>query len=116
MKNFINTATAEYLDGEKIKSVHSNKVIIPFTHQQLHIWGETLCHQNCGKWMIEICEKHTDAIVFSAGGCTAQGFCFEANPQKQYYMVFKGDKNSTLRLYNIPDNISLRCDFDRGRE
>ena len=64
MKNFVNTATAEYLDGEKIKSVHSNKVIIPFTNPQLHIWGETLCRKNCGKWMIEIYEKHTDTAVF----------------------------------------------------
>ncbi|MBR6518627.1 MAG: hypothetical protein IKT63_03020 [Oscillospiraceae bacterium] len=112
MKNFINTATAQYLDGEKIKSVYSNKVIIPFTHPHLHIWGETLCRDNCGKWMIEIYEKHTEKRVFCLNGYTCKGFCFEANPEKQYYIVFSGDKNSTMRLYNIPGNISLRCDFD----
>ena len=47
MKNFENTATASWLLGEKIKTVYSNRVILPFIPRENCVKGEIFCRNGC---------------------------------------------------------------------
>ena len=111
MKNFENTATASWLLGEKIKTVYSNRVILPFISRENCVKGEIFCRNGCEKWSLVIREKAGNQAVFSLQGCTPKDFCVPVDNSKQYCISFFGDEKSTMRLYAVPDNVQLACEW-----
>ena len=103
MKNFINTAKIEYLDGEIIRTLYSNSVTIPFLYPHQYISGEVFCRKGCRKWSVYIKEKISGREIFRLNGYTGKGFYCRIKSDRQYFIIFEGDENSTMRLYNIPD-------------
>lgn len=111
MKNFENTASASWLYGEKIKTVYSNKVVLPFVSRENCIEGDILCLKGCKHWSLVIREKSENKVVFSLWGYRARSFCFPVDRHKQYYISFSGDEKSTMRLYSIPDCATVCHNF-----
>ncbi|MBQ6896171.1 MAG: hypothetical protein IJN69_03065 [Oscillospiraceae bacterium] len=107
MKSFINTAKIEYLDDERIRTVCSNRLVIPVINRECFVSGEVLCRPDCRRWTVAILEKKTESPVFRLKGYVSKGFYYQINPGKQYIIRFDGDSNSTLRLYNIPDCVTV---------
>jgi len=70
------------------------------------IQGEVLCSTDDARWQVEIVQKHSSRPVFSAGGTKSKGFCFELDSSFTYILVFKGNKNSVLRLYSTPLSVT----------
>ena len=107
MKSFVNTAKIEYLMDEKIKTVFSNRLVLPVITFENFVSGEILCRSSCRRWKVSIKEKQSQKYVFCLDGYVSKGFYYQINPSKQYILRFDGDENSALRLYNTPDCITL---------
>ena len=116
MQTIINTAQANFNLGGITKRSVSNNCRLHLLLQSSLLQGETICSPDCRKWQVDIVQKTNNKVVFSLSGRKNKSFYFETDTSFEYKLIFTADKNSTLRLYNIPDNISLRCDFDRVRE
>ena len=110
MKSFVNTAKIEYLWDGETKQLTSNEVVVSIMLPSRFVSGEVICRKSCGKWWVEIYEKNSSRRIFCLNGYVSKGFYAQIKPQRQYYIKFTGDRNSTMRLYNIPDSVSLYYD------
>jgi len=107
MKSFVNTAKIEYIEGERVKTLYSNSVVIPFVHSHQYISGEVYCRKGRRRWSLSVREKNTERCIFSLKGYVSKGFYTQINPDKQYYISFDSNRDSTMRLYNIPDCVTV---------
>ena len=107
MKNFVNTAKAEYTTNGKRHTVMSNSCVISAAINDNNLKGRVVCGKNnCKKWVLNLINKNSAQLVYSMQGVHSRNFSFTVNPQKEYIVEFCAGADCVLRLYNTPDAVT----------
>lgn len=106
MKNFVNTAKAEYTVNGQRKQTFSNSWAISALLNDNTFKGRIVCRDNCKRWMLSLINKASGAVVYSMQGVHSRNFSLTVNPQKEYIVEFTADSRCVLRIYNTPDAVT----------
>jgi len=105
MKTIVNTVYAQYYRNSNSCCATASCTVNVLCKDNF-IQGEVLCSTPGTRWLVEIVQKQNGRPVFSISGTKPKGFFLELDSSFTYRLVFKGDKNSVLRLYSTPISVT----------